>query len=225
MSWDLRDSTAHWHGSHWSVDVALAHESGRPLIQIHYASQRPVLSGPVLSGPVLSVGITPSESDGVHSAAGLQFGDAYVRQKDLIAIFPELAPGRFGYQIDIRLLDEAPPKAVAMEIWLSIQTSFLDSHPQLELQIKGERFKALVENCWASESCRLGVMVHPLDQQDCHIMPEKDGLAMRVFGRFMEKGVIRRMRFRLIVAMEPESISDWRERFEEFSNSPLPLNT
>ena len=215
MSWDLRDSTAHWNGSPWSVDVALAHESGQPLIQIHDTSQR----------PVISVGITPSESDGGHSAAGLQFGDAYVRQKDLIAIFPELAPWRFGYQIDLRLLDEAPLKAVAMEIWLSIQTSRLDSHPQLELQIKGERFKALAENCWASESCRLGVMVHPLDQHDCHILQEKDGLAMRVFGRFMEKGVIRRMRFRLIVAMERESIADWRERFEEFSNSPLPLTT
>ena len=215
MSWDLRDSTAHWNGSHWSVDVALAHESGQPLIQIHDTSQR----------PVLRVGITPSESDGGHSAAGLQFGDAYVRQKDLIAIFPELAPWCFGYQIDIRLLDEAPPKAVAMEIWLSIQTSRLDSHPQLELQIKGERFKALVENCWASQSCRLGVMVHPLDQQDCHIMLEKDGLVMRVFGRFMEKGVIRRMRFRLIAALEPESVAYWRDCFEEFSNSPLPLTT
>ncbi|HUP79256.1 MAG TPA: hypothetical protein VM260_11965, partial [Pirellula sp.] len=103
MSWDLRNSTAHWNGSHWSVDVALAHESGQPLIQIHDMSQR----------PVLRVGITPSESDGGHSAAGLQLGDAYVRQKDLIAIFPELAPWRFGYQIDIRLLDEAPPQAVA----------------------------------------------------------------------------------------------------------------
>ena len=215
MSWDLRESTAQWNGPHWSLDVALAHESSQPLIQIHDASQR----------LVLSVGITPSESDGGYSAAGLQFGDAYVRQKDLIAIFPELAPWRFGYQIDLRLLDQTPPNALAMEIWLSIQTSRLDAHPQLELQLRGERFKALVENCWASESCRLGVIVHPLDQPDCHVTQEKDGLSMRVFGRFMEKGVIRRMRFRLIAAMEPESVVYWRDRFEEFSNSPLPLTT
>lgn len=215
MGWDLRDSTAQWTGPLWSVDVDLAHESSHPLIQIHDASQR----------PVLSVGITPSESDGGHSAAGLEFGDAYVRQKDLIAIFPELAPWRFGYQIDIRLLDEAPPKALAMEIWLSTQTSRLDSHPQLELQLKGERFQALDENCWTSDSLRLGVLVHPLDQQDCHILHEKNGLAMRVFGRFMEKGVIRRMRFRLISALEPESVAYWRDCFEEFSNSPLPLTT
>ena len=215
MSWDLRDSTAQWNGPHWSVDVALAHGSSQPLIQIQDASQQ----------PVLSVGITPRELDGSHSAAGFQFGDAYVRQKDLIAIFPELAPGRFGYQIDIRLLDEAPHKALAMEIWLSIQTSRLDSHPQLEVKLKGERFKGLVENSWTSESCRLGILVHPLDQHDCHIMQENDGLAMRVFGRFMEKGVIRRMRFRLIAALEPESVAYWRDRFEEFSNSPLPLTT
>ena len=213
MSWDLRDSTAHWNGSHWSVDVALSHESGQPLIQIHDTSQR----------PVLSVGITPSESDGGHSAAGLQFGDAYVRQKDLIAIFPELAPWRFGYQIDIRQLDEVSPRTIAMEIWLSIQTSRLDSHPQLELVLKGDLFNALVENCWSSESRRLGILIHPLDQHDCQIMQTSDGLAMRVFGRFMEKGVIRRMRFRLIAAMEPESVEYWQDRFDEFSSSPLPL--
>ena len=139
--------------------------------------------------------------------------------------FPGIGSGRFGYQIDIRLLDEAPHKALAMEIWLSIQTSRLDSHPQLEVKLKGERFKGLVENSWTSESCRLGILVHPLDQHDCHIMQENDGLAMRVFGRFMEKGVIRRMRFRLIAALEPESVAYWRDRFEEFSNSPLPLTT
>ena len=215
MTWDLRDSTAKWNGPTWSADVALDHESSQPLIQIHEASQR----------SVLSIGITPSESDGRQSAAGLKLGDAYVRQKDLVAMYPELAPCRFGYQIDMRLLEEASSNTLAMEIWLSIQTSRLDSYPQLELVLKGERFIALVENCWASESCRLGVLVHPLDQLDCHIEQERDGLEMRVFGRFMEKGVIRRMRFRLIAGLEPLSVVYWRERFEEFSKSPLPLTT
>ena len=215
MSWDLRDSTAQWNGQHWSVDVALEQKSSQPLVQIHDSSQR----------PVLSVGITPSELQVEDSATRMPLGDAYVRQTDLIAIFPELAPWRFGYQIDLRLLDATLSNTLAMEIWLSIQTSLLDSHPQLKVQFKGENFNAVIDNGWTSDSSRLGLLIHPLDQPDCHIEQVKEGLAMRVFGRFMEKGVIRRMRFRLIAAIEPLSTADWRDRFEEFSNSPLPLTT
>ena len=215
MSWDLRDSTAQWNAPHWSVDVALAQESSQPLVQIHDSWQH----------RLLSIAITPIEKQVDHSAARMPFGDAYVRQTDLIAIFPELAPWRFGYQMDIRLMDDAHPNTLAMEIWLSIQTSLLDSHPQLELQLEGTRFNAMIDNCWTSDSSRIGLLIHPLDQQDCHIEPEGEGLAMRVFGRFMEKGVIRRMRFRLIAALEPVSAVYWRDRFDEFSNSPLPLTT
>ena len=215
MSWDLRDSTAQWNGPHWSVDVDLAHESSQPLVQIHDSWQR----------PVLSIGITPSEQQVEDSATRLHFGEAYVRQTDLIAIFPELAPWRFGYQMDIRLMDDAHPNTLVMEIWLSIQTSLLDSHPQLELQFRGEPFNAVMDNCWTSDTSRIGLLIHPLDQQDCRIEQVEEGLAMRVFGRFMEKGVIRRMRFRLIAALEPVTAVFWRDRFEEFSNSPLPLTT
>ncbi len=215
MSWDLRDSNAKWHGPNGSLEVALTHALRQPLIQIQDAAKR----------TVLSVGITPSELQVNPSATELLLGDAYVRQNDLIAMFPELAPWRFGYQIDMRVLKEAPPDTLAVEIWLSIQTSLLDSHPQLELQLKGERFNTAADKGWTSQSMRMGLMVHPLDQRDCHIEQRGDELAMRVFGRFMEKGVIRRMRFRLILGQKPESSVFWQDRFDEFSKSPLPLTT
>jgi len=215
MSWDLRDSTATWNGRNGSLNVALKHGSREPLMQIQDAAKR----------TVLSVGITPSERQVNHSATDLLLGDAYVRQNDLIAMFPELAPWRFGYQIDVRVLKDAPIDTLVVEIWLSIQTSLLDSHPQLELQLRGERFNAAVDKVWTSQSLRMGLLVHPLDQRDCHIEQPGDELALRVFGRFMEKGVIRRMRFRLIMAQRPEPAMFWQDRFDEFSKSPLPLTT
>ncbi len=215
MSWDLRDSTAKWQGPNGSLEVALTHALRQPLIQIQDAAKR----------TVLSVGVTPGEQQVNHSAVELPLGDAYVRQNDLIAMFPELAPWRFGYQIDMRVLEDAPPDTLTVELWLSIQTSLLDSHPQLELQLRGERFNAAVDKVWTSQSLRMGLLVHPLDQRDCHIEQRADELAMRVFGRFMEKGVIRRMRFRLILAQRPETAVFWQDRFDEFSKSPLPLTT
>ncbi len=215
MSWDLRDSIAKWQGSNWSVEVALKHAFRQPLLQIRDREKR----------TLLTVAVTPSEPQVKHSAAELLLGDAYVRQNDLIAMFPESAPWPFGYQIDTRVLNDRPPDTLAVEIWLSIQTSLLDSHPQLELHLNGERFNLTGENCWTSESSRMGLLVHPLDQQDSLIEQRRDALAMRVFGRFMEKGVIRRMRFRLIVTLRPETAVFWKDRLEEFSNSPLPLTT
>ena len=215
MCWDLRDGTAKWLGPNGSLNVALKHGSRQPLMQIHDDKNR----------TILSVGITPREHQVNHSAPEVLLGDAYVRQNDLIAMFPESAPWRFGYQIDLRVLDDFPADTVAVEIWLSIQTSLLDSHPQLELQLTGERFDSAANKYWTSRSLRMGLLVHPLDQSDCHIEQRGDELAMRVFGRFMEKGVIRRMRFRLIVANRSESAIFWQNRFDEFSKSPLPLTT
>ena len=220
MSWDLQHNKAQWTAPQWSVDVALSNDHCQPSIAVRDASNR----------SCLSIGIMPHEKHGNHSAVGhsavgLPIGEAYVRQNDLIAIFPESSPWRFGYQMDLRLVEDSPAGTLEIEFWLSIQTSLLDTHPQLELRFQGESFSLLSENCWTSQSSQLGLLVHPLDEQDCHIKSAKDELRMNVFGRFMEKGVIRRMRFRLVVAPKKETASFWQDRFEEFSGSPLPLTT
>lgn len=213
MGWELKGNAAIWQDPLWSVDVVFVNGSHQPLIQFRDASKK----------TILNVGITPREHKANHSAAAMPLEDAYVRQRDLIALFPQVSPWNFGYQVDMRMLAESNLHALTMEIWLSIQTSLLDTHPQLELHLTGERFNNLVENGWTSDSSRIGLLVHPLDQADCQIDREKDSLEMRVFGRFMEKGVIRRMRFRLIVASGPKTPSYWTDRKKEFSDSPLPL--
>ena len=215
MSWDLQHSTAKWSEPKWSVDVALSNDQCQPSIKVHDDANR----------THLSIGIMPHELHGVHSAVGIQSADAYVRQKDLIAIFPETKPWQFGYQMDLRMLESSTTGILAIEFWLSIQTSLLDTYPQLELRFQGDLFSPSVANCWTSQSSSMGLLVHPMDEQDCQIKSENDGLRMTVFGRFMEKGVIRRMRFRLIVAPKSETARYWQERFEEFSGSPLPLTT
>lgn len=215
MSWNLRECTAKWDGQPWSIGVDLASELSQPLIQIYDGTKQ----------PVLAIALTPSEQHTTQTSQGIPLGEAYVRQKDLIAMFPESAPWRFGYQVDLRGVSLDLPDRLVLEIWLSVQTSLLDSHPQLELQLRGESFKLSVDDCWTSESSRLGLLLHPLDRLDCQIEPTKDGLAMRVFGRFMEKGVIRRMRFQLIANQQSQPARYWHERFEEFSDSPLPLTT
>ena len=213
MSWNLRECKAKWASHPWSIDVNLSPMPPQPSIQIYDAANH----------SVLEIAVTPTEQNLKTEALGKPVGEAYVRQNDLIAYFPESSPWRYGYQIDMRVLPCDLPGTFALEIWLSVQTSLLDSNPQLELQFRGEPFALTEHSCWTSESSRLGVLVHPLDQQDCHVEPITNGLMMRVFGRFMEKGVIRRMRFQLIATSQNQASGYWQERFREFSDSPLPL--
>jgi hypothetical protein len=215
MSWELRHNTAKWTEPKWSVLVALTNDACQPTIEVHDAAK----------DIRLRLGIMPREQHSEHTATGLPAGDAYVRQKDLIALFPESTPWRFGYQIDVRMLDDPPNGSLAIEFWLSIQTSLLDTYPQLGLRLQGEPFQSMLDHCWVSSSSNIGLLIHPLDEQDCHIQSVSDGLQMKVFGRFMEKGVIRRMRFRMLLNPKNEPASFWQDRFEEFSGSPLPLTT
>ena len=195
MSWDLHRNNAKWSGSSWSINVDLAAGTTHTWLKLHDSARR----------DLLSLSICPKELQEASSALAIPFGEAYVRQRDLIAMYPEHAPGRFGYQIDTRILREGHgcklgKEAIGIEIWLSIQTSLLDSHPQMQLSWHGAPFHQFNEFCWTGATSQLGLIVHPLDKSDCEITSSSNGLTMNVFGRFMEKGVIRRMRFVVIAS-------------------------
>jgi hypothetical protein len=170
--------------------------------------------------------VHPMDEGAPIQTDALLLGDAYCRQNDLIAHYPEVEPWRFGYQMDVRwVAAESSKDWTCLEIWLSIQTSLLESSPQLTLSFSKQSFHVDREGLWTSLSHRIGLMVHPLDRKDCVVDVEKDSLEMTVFGRFMEKGVIRRMRFRLVVSTNAQPATFWKDRQHEFSNSPLPLTT
>lgn len=218
MSWNLRESGATWKSTMWTIQSELSNREQRPKIQL------------ANSDPSRRIGIelVPCECSDLNAATnhatGLPLGDAYVRQNDLIAYFPETLPWRYGYQLDTRVLS-TPGSSLVVEFWLSIQTSLLDAHPQLEIRLTGQAFASRNIGAWVDLTNHSGLLIHPLDRLDCPVSETAQGLQVAAFGRFMEKGVIRRMRFRLVVSSRPEADSFWQSQYEEFSESPLPLTT
>ena len=72
----------------------------------------------------------------------------------------------------------------------------------------------------------LGIMIHPLDQSDSMLERDEAGdWTLVTFGRFMEKGVIRRARWLLAwsTSKAPLSVSTIDSVHERFAESPLPL--
>jgi len=227
MTWNLRDDNAILETNLTRV-VACLRESS-PSISLFGKSGD-------LAGTGVSLQIHPVDSDLPLLSKGLALGEVYVRQDDVIASYPERSPWRFGYQLDIRSVHEKDQDDVnqkgfmVLEVWLSVQTSLLDSHPEFCINIGGDSFSELGNGVWLDSKNHLALLVHPLDLEDCAISTRADlnasrEIQLKVFGRFMEKGVIRRMRFRLLVANSASSQEFWIERWNEFSESPLPLTT
>lgn len=63
--------------------------------------------------------------------------EIYVRQTDLIARYAQSEGDQFALQFDWRLVPTQPPFAMALEIWISIQTQLLDTYPKVQLRCAG----------------------------------------------------------------------------------------
>ena len=129
--------------------------------------------------------------------------------------------------------------ALAIELWISVQTSLLDTHPAIEIRSRAPdaqwhdlTLKDLSVD--KSDHTAIGlvkksgvtamVMIEPSDaQQARRIVQRSDEFTLRVLGDFMEKGVIRRARLRLLAVTAELPRSKITSLFRSFTDSPLPL--
>ncbi len=222
MSWILRDDQAEFERAPWAVRFKIAGKG--PHL---------VIGDGVGQGAVAATTMTIEPRDASLGRApigtALPLSDSYIRQNDLIASFAESAPWHFGYQSDFKILDSDIAGMFCVEVWLSVQTSTLESHPQLVLQFRGqkegEHYGCHQPGLWVHSSAQSAILVYPMDEPDCQMHREHSDLNMHVFGGFMEKGVIRRMRFRMLLSERVQSATVWKQCFQEFLESPLPLAT
>ena len=182
-------------------------------------------------------------------AANLPLGESYIRQHDFVTIYPEQSPLTFGFQV-YYCVKQPVNDLLVIELWLSVQTSTLESHPQLRLCFEpcndGDHVSSLKEKAPGqilSSDSKRGLIVHPLDVADCMWLDNAElnnggvdnsgeknsGTSnsrkpeLLAFGGFMEKGVIRRMRLQLVHSRQKIDATHWHQLVESFSNSPLPL--
>lgn len=225
--WILRDENAQFSGNAWNLNVALGRSPTRSIHGVGTASTGPQLHLRSRDKPELGIDlfVHPIQSSNQLASSPLLLSDVYVRGDDLVASYQQQSNWRFGYQMDIRFVDPMEHDAAGFEIWLSVQTSLLDAHPQLLIRIPKSDFEQLGPGLWTSSDNRFGLLVHPLDISDCTANQYESSLDILAFGRFMEKGVIRRMRLKWIANTHTRTVSEWKSEMEKFSESPLPLTT
>ncbi len=177
--------------------------------------------------------------------------EIYVRGDDLICRYGQSKEDLFAFQLDWQLLSAAGPFAIGAELWLSVQTDLLDTQPELEVisQAGSQSWQLLSHDELSDEPlagdsavrgpaamvCRgLGSsgepksglwLIEPSDQCHARVMsPTADAsLHVRMFGHFMEKGVIRRGRMRFLLSQHDICDADIQQAYRQFAASPLPL--
>lgn len=175
-----------------------------------------------------------------------QIDDSFARRSDLMVRYSQSPSDRFGFQIDFRAIEGQSlclPFDDGLDIWLSVQTQLLDTHPTLLLigQVNGERWSyhdddggtcsdggaVAVTGMTSRSPGTIAMLIHPSDRgQTDWVTSEslaEDCVTLRLFGAFLEKGVIRRARLRCLFSRGSIAKSDLALAYARFAESPLPL--
>lgn len=217
MSWILHDQAGQWTDGQSTIDIDL---KSSPRIRFSHL-------GEYVWGIAIATESSNSLNDSsVPASSAYAASDFYIRGNDLVASYAERAPLTYAYQVYFSIVPSLPG-TIALELWLSVQTSTLEAHPVLHLSPEGKLGGCdgqAADGILRLRDSKAGIAVHPLDQREVTI--ETDGQQvphLKAFGSFMEKGVIRRMRIQLITSQNALSQDDWHKISSAFSTSPLPL--
>jgi hypothetical protein len=182
-------------------------------------------------------------ADGTSSAAlwqlrqlaGLPLAEAYVRQADLVASYAPDPSFPFTTDIYWTLLDPAPYPAASLllQMVVSVRTDKLDTHPELDAVSTSANLEVELVPCLAGSAIRtpLSSEFHLVEFATREDAPEFElvgggrvqTMARRLFGHFLEKGVIRRARLFAAVVSAETTLAEVQDLCEELAASEWPL--
>ena len=221
MDWQLQSNQAWLQNEHWRVE--LDPRSPNKGLQIHY--------GAVALGHFLKVNPKPSHSFNIQ--------EAYVRQNDLILRYEQSGEDLYTVQLNWRRLESQITEGLALELWISVQTSLLDTHPAIDIRSRtpDAMWHILTLDDLSinkSDLAAIGlvkksgvtamVMIDPSEARQAQkTLDRNEYFTLKLFGEFMEKGVIRRARLRFFAVTGEISRSKIAKQYRTFAESPLPL--
>lgn len=174
----------------------------------------------------MSLGGMSVEVHPVGTATLPSLDEHFVRDDQWHANLPQ-STTRFGIRL---AFDQIPlgEQVVALECRLSVQTDLLDSHPELDLRLCGGTPTEVsprddvppVATAIGVGDIGAAVLLSSSDAPHTQLL-SKDPPSLRLFGDFLEKGVIRRARPWIVFGkFTVEDLKTWQQQLSE---SPVPL--
>ncbi|MCC9657238.1 hypothetical protein [Rhodopirellula halodulae] len=150
---------------------------------------------------------------------------------------PQAAECQYSLKLAVRVI-EASETRLVIEPTLSIQTLLLDTHPTLDLTALGDCGVIFDEGdtlgdgsppistvSLSGETGSIAVLLAPTDAPFTTDLRHEGHLQLRLFGEFLEKGVIRKARPWIILDRTEQGISeaDLKGYLKRLCETPLPL--
>jgi hypothetical protein len=162
--------------------------------------------------------------------------EQFVRGDELHLTYPQ-GEGVYELRIALRPI-ETTENRLTVEATIAIQTDRLDTHPKIDLiaagraiafHVPAERVSTEGESAPISVASdanhAVGILLGHQDSPFTTNCSTDSLLKLRLFGDFLEKGVIRKARPWIVVSRnaDPPSMTDLESRWRELCASPLPL--
>lgn len=164
--------------------------------------------------------------------------EQFIRGDELHLHYPQ-RDGSFGLRLVLQPIQMTANNLV-LEATLSIETSLLDSRPMVDVVASAIKVRSLsagndgvrrgqggappISVCERRDDS-VAVLLGPHDSPFTTDRCSDQALRLRLFGDFLEKGVIRKARPWLVIRRDDSSISDSELQgwWAELNESPLPL--
>ncbi len=155
-------------------------------------------------------------------------GDSYIRGNDFIARLPQSERDDFGLTLQARFVRETAAPLLLQ--WITeMQTRLLDSHPAVLLQFDAQQYRpwAAGVDLFRHGDAHFSVMRSRRDQAASRCEgAEQNRLTYRLFGDFLEKGVIQKCTCWLAFwGQQPPGDEQLQSTFGYVCDAPLPLTT
>jgi hypothetical protein len=159
--------------------------------------------------------------------------EQYVRGDELHLLMPQ-GDNEFGVKLTFEPVESSESKNFILQATVSIQTSLLDTHPKLDVAAPAETTQAIGDAGAAGSppvsvakqggNC-VAVILGGHDSPFTTNNTTDTEISLRLFGDFLEKGVIRKARPWFVFASDETALSSESllALADELSNSPLPL--
>jgi hypothetical protein len=162
--------------------------------------------------------------------------EQFVRGDELHLTYPQ-GEGIYELRIALRPI-ESTENRLTVEATIAIQTDRLDTHPKIDLVATGRAIQSYLPSertvsaggtapisAATAADYSVAILLGPHDSPCTTNHSTDSRLQLRLFGDFLEKGVIRKARPWIVVSRntDPPAIADLETRWRELSASPLPL--
>lgn len=157
------------------------------------------------------------------SVAMPEFQEAYWPEEDLVARYAQNVEPGISLDVRYQLLTVSPARLV-LQATFAVQTRGFETHPALEITVpKIAENKIDTINRFRADRFDAAVVMQASDVAQSRLLDDGASSRIQFYGDFMERGVIRKCRLRLILSPLSSQELQAEEELAALTQEPLPL--